>query len=110
MRMLAFFIHNYTAYYFLSSARFNYHLTHPANQFDDLHEQTRYRLLGGEGHFDARVVPCPDHSVLVDTIFWRSNFDAFRNSISQISFSLFSKKVEGSLISFRPNPNLFALL
>ena len=66
---------------------------HTVNKFSDLSEKTRHRILGGEGHFDARVVPCPNHSTLVDTIFWRSNFDAFRNSICQISFSQYSPKV-----------------
>lgn len=75
-----------------ASARFNFHLLHTEDRFEDLNERTRERLLGCEGHFDARVVPCPNFSHVVDTIFWRSNFDAFRNAISQISMSHFPKK------------------
>ena len=51
------------------------------------------RMHSGLGHFDARVVPCPNSTLLMETIFWRSNFDAFRNAISQISFSQFPAKV-----------------
>ncbi|KAH6571955.1 hypothetical protein BASA60_006912 [Batrachochytrium salamandrivorans] len=75
-----------------ASARFNYHLTTPATQWDTLATpQVRQRMIGHEAYFDSRVVILPDLMYSSESIFWRSNFDGMRNAISHISQAHFSK-------------------
>ncbi|KAI9339685.1 tRNAHis guanylyltransferase-domain-containing protein [Obelidium mucronatum] len=66
-----------------ASARLNYHLA----QYDwsDRVPKVRERMMGHEAYFDGRVVPVPDLKTATECIFWRSNFDGFRNSISGIA-------------------------
>ncbi|KAH6594270.1 hypothetical protein BASA50_006741 [Batrachochytrium salamandrivorans] len=75
-----------------ASARFNYHLTTPATQWDTLATpQVRQRMIGHGAYFDSRVVILPDLMYSSESIFWRSNFDGMRNAISHISQAHFSK-------------------
>jgi tRNA(His) guanylyltransferase len=76
-----------------ASARFNYHLNHPPDQWKDMPLQLQDRMADSMAYFDSRVVPCKTNTLIMETIFWRSNFDAFRNAISQISIANFSHKV-----------------
>ena len=78
----------------VASARFNYHLNNPQNQWQDAPIELQSRLKKSIAYFDSRVVPCPNDTVIMETVFWRSNFDAFRNAISQISFANYSNKVD----------------
>ncbi|KAI8825019.1 tRNAHis guanylyltransferase-domain-containing protein [Fimicolochytrium jonesii] len=73
-----------------AAARLNYHLSR-AN-WDDLKEPVRERMLGGAAFFDGRVVSIPDTETAMECIFWRSNFDGFRNCISTIGNAYFSPK------------------
>ncbi|KAJ3337744.1 hypothetical protein HDU93_000634 [Gonapodya sp. JEL0774] len=43
------------------------------------------RMNAHVAYFDARVIPCSTNSQLMECIFWRSNFDGFRNAIQQIA-------------------------
>lgn len=76
-----------------ASARFNYHLIHPQDQWQGMPDGLQNKMKESNAYFDSRVVPCPNNSVIMETIYWRSNFDAFRNAVSQISFANFHKKV-----------------
>ncbi|KAJ3157952.1 hypothetical protein HDU89_000331 [Geranomyces variabilis] len=73
-----------------AAARFNYHLA--KHDWADVAEHVRERMLSHTAHFDGRVVPTPDTTTAMECIFWRSNFDGFRNSVSQISNSQFTPK------------------
>ncbi|TPX55398.1 hypothetical protein PhCBS80983_g05344 [Powellomyces hirtus] len=73
-----------------ASARLNYHLTQ--HTWSDLAPHISQRMLSYTAHFDARVVPTPDTATVMECIFWRSNFDGFRNAISQISHAHFTTK------------------
>lgn len=82
-----------------ASVRFNYHLSNPASQWDDMPEPLRKKMMSYEAHFDGRVIPVPDHQTAMDCIFWythiyrrRCNFDGFRNAISQISINQYGQK------------------
>ncbi|KAI8612171.1 tRNAHis guanylyltransferase-domain-containing protein, partial [Chytriomyces sp. MP71] len=66
-----------------ASVRFNYHLSR--HDWSDRDEKVRARMTGHEAYFDGRVVPVPDVTTAMDCIFWRSNFDGFRNSVSGIA-------------------------
>lgn len=79
-----------------ASARFNYHLNHPQDQWQDMPMALQIRMKESIAYFDSRVVPCPNNTVIMETVYWRSNFDAFRNAISQISFANYSNKVPNS--------------
>ncbi|EGF79904.1 hypothetical protein BATDEDRAFT_89301 [Batrachochytrium dendrobatidis JAM81] len=77
-----------------ASARFNYHISTPASQWDSLSSLTvRQRMLSHLAFFDARVIPLTDLQDASETIFWRSNFDGMRNAISHISQSNFKKSL-----------------
>ncbi|TPX72816.1 hypothetical protein SpCBS45565_g00114 [Spizellomyces sp. 'palustris'] len=73
-----------------ATARLNYYLS--AQNWDDLASQHRERMLAHVAYFDGRVVPTPDAKTVMECIFWRSNFDGFRNSISHISHSYFTSR------------------
>ncbi|KAL2911668.1 hypothetical protein HK105_208876 [Polyrhizophydium stewartii] len=76
-----------------AAARFNYHLSTPASQWDSLpNERVRERMLAHEAYFDSRVFALPDLRVAADSIFWRSNFDGLRNAVSHVAQSRFSRK------------------
>ncbi|KAI9208323.1 tRNAHis guanylyltransferase-domain-containing protein [Polychytrium aggregatum] len=65
------------------SVRFNFHLS----QFDwsDLDAAVQRRIKSHVAYFDGRIVPCPDDRAVMEAIFWRSNFDGFRNAVSHVS-------------------------
>jgi tRNA(His) guanylyltransferase len=42
--------------------------------------------------FDGRVVACTSPKHVTDCIYWRSNFDGFRNSVSHIAQHYFTQK------------------
>ena len=73
-----------------AAARLNYHLSF--NQWEATSETVRSRMLSHTAYFDSRVVILPDEKWLMDILYWRSNFDGIRNSISHVSQSLFAKK------------------
>ncbi|KXS13116.1 hypothetical protein M427DRAFT_113653 [Gonapodya prolifera JEL478] len=88
-----------------ASARFNSHLRRffgdapvlESGSGDDLEAQPHDRaapplaravldkMTSGLAYFDGRVVPCTSNSELMEALFWRSNFDGFRNAIQQIA-------------------------
>ncbi|KAJ3156794.1 hypothetical protein HDU86_003560 [Geranomyces michiganensis] len=73
-----------------AAARFNFHLA--KHEWADLAGHVRERMFSHTAHFDGRIVPTPDATSAMECIFWRSNFDGFRNSVSQISNSHFTPK------------------
>jgi tRNA(His) guanylyltransferase len=66
-----------------ASARFNYHLNR--HSWTDLSPSIQKKVQGHEAFFDGRVIPLPDPLGIAECIFWRSNCDGLRNSISHIS-------------------------
>ncbi|KAJ3025001.1 UNVERIFIED_CONTAM: hypothetical protein HDU68_007573 [Siphonaria sp. JEL0065] len=66
-----------------ASARLNYHLAQ--HDWSDRSTKVQQRMTGHEAYFDGRVVPLPDLKTATECIFWRSNFDGFRNSVSGIA-------------------------
>lgn len=57
-----------------ASARFNLHLT--TETWTDLgNPVVESRMLEHTAHFDARVVPCASAQLVMECLFWRSNFD-----------------------------------
>ncbi|ORY40140.1 hypothetical protein BCR33DRAFT_719544 [Rhizoclosmatium globosum] len=73
-----------------AAARFNYHLA--TYDWSDLSDKVRARMMGHEAYFDGRVVPVPDLKTAMECIYWRSNFDGFRNSVSGIAQHHFTHK------------------
>ncbi|KAJ3223441.1 hypothetical protein HDU81_009200 [Chytriomyces hyalinus] len=71
-----------------ASARLNYHLS--LYDWSDRPDHVAARMKGHEAYFDGRVVPLPNMASAMDCIFWRSNFDGFRNSVSGIAQFHFS--------------------
>jgi tRNA(His) guanylyltransferase len=76
-----------------ASARFNYHLSHPASQWESENSRLIEQMLGHRAHFDGRVVAFPNERSIADCILWRSCYDGFRNAISQISRVHFGHKL-----------------
>jgi tRNA(His) guanylyltransferase len=76
-----------------ASARFNHHLQNPKNQWE---REIVDKMTNSVAYFDGRVCSFDSPVDMADCIFWRSNFDCFRNAISQISvFHLKHKGVQG---------------
>lgn len=80
-----------------ATARFNYHLTTPQSQWlsnkaEINLDHLQLRMNSHEAHFDARVIPAPDPSVIPLSIISRSNLDGFRNAVSQIATSKYGHK------------------
>ncbi|KAJ3377509.1 hypothetical protein HDU84_008572 [Entophlyctis sp. JEL0112] len=73
-----------------ASARLNFHLS--KCDWSDRPPSIQARMIGHEAYFDGRVCPVPDMKTAMECIFWRSNFDGIRNSISGIAQSHFSHK------------------
>ncbi|KAJ3194657.1 hypothetical protein HK101_002246 [Irineochytrium annulatum] len=73
-----------------ASARLNHHLA--KRDWSDRDAKVQERMTAGEAFFDGRVVPLPNLSQAMECVFWRSNFDGFRNAISSVAQSLFSSK------------------
>ncbi|KAI8843623.1 tRNAHis guanylyltransferase-domain-containing protein, partial [Chytridium lagenaria] len=73
-----------------AGARFNHHMR--AFDWTDLKPRVRERVLGSEAYFDGRVVPLNDMKEAAECLFWRSNMDGFRNSLSAIGQSHFKPK------------------
>lgn len=74
-----------------AAARLNYYLARYS--WDDLNPNVADRMEAHVAHFDGRIVPTPDNTVVMECIFWRSNFDGFRNSISHVAQAHFSPKL-----------------
>ncbi|KAJ3124918.1 hypothetical protein HK098_000745 [Nowakowskiella sp. JEL0407] len=74
----------------LASARFNFHMANM--NWDDLSPSTQSKMKNHEAYFDGRVVICPDNNTIAECIFWRSNVDGLRNSISGIAQAYFKPK------------------
>ncbi|KAI9100982.1 tRNAHis guanylyltransferase-domain-containing protein [Phlyctochytrium arcticum] len=74
-----------------ASARLNFHLS-KAN-WDGLPDTVRTRMIDHHAYLDGRLVPTPDTRTVMECIFWRSNFDGLRNSISQISHANFTPRM-----------------
>ncbi|KAJ3013549.1 hypothetical protein HKX48_005708 [Thoreauomyces humboldtii] len=70
-----------------ASARINYHLS--KYNWDDLNPVVAERMLSHVAHFDGRIVPLPSDDLVMECIFWRSNFDGVRNAVSQIAHAEF---------------------
>ena len=73
-----------------ASTRFNYHLM--KFNWDDLDLKVREKILGHEAFFDGRVIPMSSDSLISDCIYWRSNCDGLRNSISHIAQHYYKPK------------------
>jgi tRNA(His) 5'-end guanylyltransferase len=74
-----------------ASARFNYHLLHPSNNWEDT---LKMKFSSGQAFFDGRVCKFDNPQEIMECIYWRSNFDAFRNAVFQIS--TFHLKYDGT--------------
>ncbi|KAJ3091234.1 hypothetical protein HK100_007224 [Physocladia obscura] len=70
-----------------ASARLNFHLS--TFDWEDCSLKVKERMKGHEAYFDGRVCPLPDLYTAMECIFWRSNFDGFRNSVSGIAQNYF---------------------
>lgn len=66
-----------------ASARLNFYLT--KKDWSHLDTPSQERMLSSTAYFDGRVVPCPTMVECTECIFWRSNFDGFRNAIGQVA-------------------------
>ncbi|KAJ3067947.1 hypothetical protein HDU98_008873 [Podochytrium sp. JEL0797] len=66
-----------------ASARLNFHLSRC--DWSDRPANVQQRMKAHEAYFDGRVVSLPDLKTATDCIYWRSNFDGFRNSVSGIA-------------------------
>jgi tRNA(His) 5'-end guanylyltransferase len=65
-----------------ASARFNHHLMHPRNDWED---PLKGKLCSGQAFFDGRACKFDNPREVMESIYWRSNFDTFRNAVFQIS-------------------------
>jgi tRNA(His) 5'-end guanylyltransferase len=66
-----------------ASARLNFYLQ--KKDWTHLDKASQERMVSATAYFDGRVVPCNTNSECSDCIFWRSNFDGFRNAIGQVA-------------------------
>lgn len=66
-----------------ASARLNFYLQQ--KDWSHLDKASQERMLSATAYFDARLVPCPSMTECAECIFWRSNFDGFRNAIGQVA-------------------------
>ncbi|KAJ3030598.1 hypothetical protein HDV00_008843 [Rhizophlyctis rosea] len=73
-----------------ASCRFNYYLSQ--YPFSDLSPKARLKMHPHSAHFDSRVIPLPSPELITQCLFWRSNFDALRNSINIITHTKFGPK------------------
>ena len=73
-----------------ASARFNYHLNR--HSWDDLKPSIQSKVKGHEAFFDGRAFPLPSPQTIAECVFWRSNCDGLRNSISHISQSYYTSQ------------------
>jgi tRNA(His) guanylyltransferase len=81
-----------------ASSRFNFHLCTPG-QWNDMSPSLKDRMTSHEAHFDGRVIPVPNAQSAAECIYWyktlmrRSNFDGFRNAISQIGTNKYGQEL-----------------
>jgi tRNA(His) guanylyltransferase len=70
------------------SARFNHYLLQ--QNFSDCGPEVEERMKSAMGHFDARVLPCPDAESAMWSIYWRSAVDGPRNAVRMLAQAHFS--------------------
>ena len=73
-----------------ASARLNYYLS--LYDWADLSQQVVDKIKGFNAYFDGRVVPLPNMVAAMECVYWRSNFDGFRNSVNCIAQAMYSHK------------------
>lgn len=82
-----------------ASARLNYHLCTPIDQWEtgtSSEIELNSRMTGHNAYFDARLFTIPSHTEAMLCIYWRSAYDGFRNAISQIGTTKYGhSKMQG---------------
>ena len=58
----------------------------------DVSEKTKEKLMGFNAIFDCRVFSVPDEKAAMEAIYWRHHYDCRRNAINCIGFANFSSK------------------
>ncbi|KAJ3219594.1 hypothetical protein HK099_004638 [Clydaea vesicula] len=74
-----------------AAVRLNFYLMN--EDFSDLQPEVSERMKAHVAFFDGRVIPCSTPASVMETLYWRSNFDGLRNAISHIAQHYFTFKI-----------------